>query len=142
MRVAITRARPTRVLRMLFSSQRVAGSVRSATGRPVDPACSRLSYQGTLYEHRNDDDGALDGTDEIFADEIRQQHDVPDDLEDKGTADGAPDTAYAAAKRRTANDHGGDRLEFPQNARGRRCRSEPRHIEQYREGDTDALDHI
>src|SRR6195952_1192828 len=118
MRVAITRARPTRVLRMLFSSQRVAGSVRSATGRPVDPACSRLSYQGTLYEHRNDDDGALNGTDEIFADEIRQQHDISDDFENEGAADGAPDPADAAAKRGAADDHGSYRLELPQNGRG------------------------
>src|ERR1700712_3330146 len=124
MRVAITRARPTRVLRMLFSSQRVAGSVRSATGRPVDPACSRLTYQGTLYEHRNDDDGALNGPDEIFADEIRQQHDVSDNLQNEGAADRAPDTPDTTTKSGAADDHGGNRLEFPQNACGRRCRSE------------------
>src|SRR5690606_1648900 len=93
-------------------------------------------------EHGDDDDGTLDGADQIFADEVRQQHDIADDFQDEGTADRSPYAPDAAPKRGAADDDRGDRLQFPQDARGRRGRAEARHVEEDGDGDAKPLHDI
>src|SRR5882757_4552710 len=71
-------AKPSIRLRIIFPPKNRSVDQRPATRQP---GRLRFPYQGTLDEHRNDDDGTLDSADQIFADEIRQQHDIADDLE-------------------------------------------------------------
>lgn len=63
--------------------------------RPDVSSIVRLSAaERTLHQHGDDDDRALNGTDQIFADEVRQDHDVAHDFQNEGAANRTPDAAH------------------------------------------------
>src|ERR1700722_18988281 len=103
---------------------------------PMPSKPSFASLKAALHQHRNDDDRALNRAYEVFADKVRQDHDVADHFENERAADRAPDAADAAAKARTADDDGGDGLQFPTEAGGRGRRAQARHIDE--DGDRNA----
>src|SRR5882757_8397501 len=103
-------AKPSIRLRIIFPPKNRSVDQRPATRQP---GRLRFPYKGTLDEHRNDDDGTLDSADQIFADEIRQQHDIADDLEYERPADRAPNAADAAAQRGAADHDCSNGLQLP-----------------------------
>src|SRR5271157_530876 len=117
--------------------------VRSS-GRAPGPLgfSSPTPGHAALGQHRDDDDRALNRADEVFADQIRQQHDVADDFEDERAGDRPPHVTHAALEARAADDDGGDRRQFPAEPGRRAGRTETRHVNDDRERNAQALQHI